>query len=151
MSTESNEFPSRSLNAITDSNKKRYYWIFLLILCITSLLGLFSIALKQYIEKRKNNQAIPQVNILPLQLELQHVSQEPENLSNKLFFNNLKVNEPLLSLTQITVLTGTLVSLSWMGFLIRDLRSFKYYFYLLFNMTIDFVFPLLYCLISVLL
>lgn len=140
LSMVSNDF---SLNYVVlmDSKKISYYWIFGFILCIITLLGLFSIGLKKYIEERKNNQVLQQVT-LPLHL----ISQEPGNSQSHSCFNTLKFNKPLLSLKQITVfavLFCIAVSIHSHG---SWLHHGGFYLHLAIDIIMDFVFPLLYSL-----
>lgn len=125
------------------------------ILCFVNLLGMLSISLKKIVEKRKSQQEIQTINILPpISLMPIHEAQESRNEnSQQSCFNNVAFNKPLLSLLPTIALSITMMTFYCFVFITNYFESDEnskelklIYHTLLTHITVDFVIPLLYCL-----
>ena len=119
------------------------FWIVLFSLfTVATLLGLLSIAIKKYREKRRDEQVLPVIIIHP---------PSANNAGPTFQFNNIAFNKPLLSTLSLSVAMITLIcilggsiTLAYFtfNFSLRELNTT--YITLLSYIIIDFVFPLLY-------
>ena len=127
------------------------FWIVLFsLLSFVTIMGLFSITAKKFVEKRKDDKALRTVNLYLVTVQEPIIG--PVLTSS---YNNIAFNRPLLSTLNLAVTSLTFIGIIFgcsalayftLDFSLRELNVT--YAVLLSYMIIDFVFPLLYTLLN---